>query len=60
PGPLAPRGPPARARGPRGLPTSVIVNRRGEEVARVEGDVAWDRADMLAALRRLAPPGPRA
>lgn len=57
---LDPRGAAARALGSRGLPTSIIVNRRGEEVARVEGDVAWDRADVLAALRRLAPPGPRA
>jgi len=57
---LDPRGAAARLLGARGLPTSIIVNRRGEEAARVEGDVAWDRADMLAALRRLAPAGPRA
>ena len=44
---LDPRGAAARALGSRGLPTSIIVNRRGEEVARVEGDVAWDRADVL-------------
>ena len=51
---LDPRGVVARALGARGLPTSIIVSRRGEEVARLEGDAAWDRPDMLAALRRLA------
>ena len=59
---LDPRGVAARALGSRGLPTSIIVNRRGQEVARVEGDVAWDSPPMVAALRRLAPAiaGPRA
>lgn len=57
---LDPRGAAARMLGSRGLPTTIIVNRRGEEVARLEGDAAWDRPDMLAALRRLAPAGPRA
>ena len=51
---LDPRGVAARAIGARGLPTTVIVNRRGEEVARLEGDAAWDSPPMLAALRRLA------
>lgn len=57
---LDPRGAAARALGARGLPTTIIVNRRGEEAARLEGDAAWDSAPMLAALRRLAPAGPRA
>lgn len=55
---LDPRGAAARLLGARALPTTIIVNRRGEEAARLEGDAAWDRPDMLAALRRLAPMGP--
>jgi thiol-disulfide isomerase/thioredoxin len=51
---LDPRGAAARAFGARGLPTTVILGRDGEEVARAEGDVAWDDAEVLAMLRRLA------
>jgi hypothetical protein len=43
--------------GARGLPTTIIVNRAGEEVARLEGEAVWDSPAMLATLRRLA--GPR-
>jgi len=53
---LDPRGAAARALGARGLPTSVIVNRQGQEVARLEGAAAWDDPAMLAALRALAGP----
>ena len=51
---LDPRGVAARALGARGLPTSIVVNRGGEEAARAEGDLAWDSPAMLATLRRLA------
>jgi hypothetical protein len=37
----------------RGLPTTVILDRRGLEVGRLEGEADWDRAELLAALRRL-------
>jgi len=47
----------ARVLGARGLPTTIIVNRAGEEVARLEGEAVWDSPAMLATLRRLA--GPR-
>ncbi|WP_424811057.1 TlpA family protein disulfide reductase [Roseococcus sp. YIM B11640] len=53
---LDPRGAGARALGARGLPTTVIVDRAGRERARLEGDAAWDRADMVAAVRRLVTP----
>ncbi len=53
---LDPRGVAARALGARGLPTTIIVNRRGEEVARLEGEAVWDSPAMLATLRRLAGP----
>jgi thiol-disulfide isomerase/thioredoxin len=48
---LDPRGAAARALGARGLPTSVVINKAGLEVARLEGDAAWDQPGMLAALR---------
>nr|WP_314073922.1 TlpA disulfide reductase family protein [uncultured Roseococcus sp.] len=55
---MDPRGAAARALGARGLPTTVIVDRSGQERARLEGDAAWDRPDMIAAVRRLVGPLP--
>jgi len=54
---LDPMGRAGRALGARGLPTTVIVGRDGQELARLEGAAEWDRADMVAALRALI--GPR-
>jgi thiol-disulfide isomerase/thioredoxin len=51
---LDPRGAAARALGARGLPTTVIVDRTGQERARLEGDAAWDAPEFVAAIRRLA------
>ncbi|MDB5370884.1 MAG: TlpA family protein disulfide reductase [Roseomonas sp.] len=51
---LDPRGAAARALGARGLPTSVVIGRAGQEVARLEGEAAWDSPSMLAALRAIA------
>lgn len=53
---LDPRGAAARAMGVRGLPTTVIVDRQGQERARLEGDAAWDTAPFVAAIRRLVGP----
>lgn len=53
------RGATGRALGIRGLPTTLILDRGGREVARLEGEAAWDSPAMLAAIRRLvggAPP----
>ncbi len=55
---LDPRGAAARAFGARGLPTTIIVNREGAEVARLEGEAVWDAPVMLARLRLLAGPMP--
>ena len=44
----------------RGLPTTVIVDRQGQERARLEGAAEWDTPAMLAAIRRLTPPLPGA
>ena len=37
----------------RGLPTTVLINRAGQEVARLEGDVDWTSADVPDAIRHL-------
>lgn len=50
---LDPRGAAGRALGVRGLPTTVIIDRKGQEVARLEGEAAWDRPELVAAIRRL-------
>lgn len=50
---LDPRGTAGRALGVRGLPTTLILDRSGREVGRLEGDAEWDRPEMLAAIRRL-------
>ena len=50
---LDPRGAAGRAFGIRGLPTTIILDRTGREVARLEGEAEWDRSEMLAAIRRL-------
>ena len=55
---LDPRGAAARAFGARGLPTSVIVDRQGREVARLEGSAAWDDPAFIKLLRELAGPAP--
>lgn len=53
---LDPKGAAARTLGARGLPTTVIVDRQGQERARLEGAAEWDKPEMLADLRRLIGP----
>ena len=55
---LDPRGAASRALAVRGLPTTILVDRQGQERARVEGDIAWDAPAMLAQIRRLIGPAP--
>jgi thiol-disulfide isomerase/thioredoxin len=50
---LDPRGAAARALGARGLPTTVILDRTGQERARLEGEAEWDAPELVAAVRRL-------
>ena len=50
---LDPRGAAGRAFGVRGLPTTLVLDRNGREVARMEGEAEWDRPEILAAIRRL-------
>lgn len=50
---LDPKGSAARAWGARGLPTTLIIDRQGREVARLEGPYGWANPAVLAELRRL-------
>ena len=50
---LDPKGAAARAWGARGLPTTLIVDRRGRERGRAEGAVDWAGDAVVAAVRRL-------
>ena len=44
----------ARAMAVVGLPVTVILNPKGQEVARLIGDAEWDSPDALAVLKALA------
>ena len=48
---LDPRGDAARALGARGIPTSIVVGRDGQGLARLEGAAEWDSSEMIAWLR---------
>jgi thiol-disulfide isomerase/thioredoxin len=37
-----------KALGLRGLPTTLIIDRDGREIARIEGEASWDSSEMLA------------
>ncbi len=43
----------AKGWGARGLPTTIIIDRHGNERARLEGGIAWDAPESLAAIRKL-------
>jgi thiol-disulfide isomerase/thioredoxin len=47
----------AREMGVLGLPITVILNREGQEVARLQGDADWSSDSALAILRALAAQG---
>ncbi len=47
------RGAAGRTLGVRGLPTTLILDRSGREVGRLEGEAEWDRPEILAAIRAL-------
>jgi thiol-disulfide isomerase/thioredoxin len=40
-----------RSSGERGLPTTLLVDRTGLEIGRLEGDAAWDSKDAEALIR---------
>lgn len=37
----------------RGLPTSLVIDRKGREVARLEGTTDWNSPEMVATLKKL-------
>jgi len=47
----------ARAMGVLGLPITVILNREGQEIARLQGDADWSSESALAILRAIAADG---
>ena len=55
---LDPRGAAQRALGARALPTTVVIDRKGQERARMEGPAEWDKPELLTAVRRLVGPPP--
>lgn len=55
---LDPRGAAQRALGAGGLPTTVIIDRQGQERARLAGAAEWDTPELLAVIRRLVGPAP--
>jgi thiol-disulfide isomerase/thioredoxin len=50
---LDPRSAAAHAWGARGIPTSVIVDRKGREVARLEGSAEWSTPAAIQLVRKL-------
>jgi thiol-disulfide isomerase/thioredoxin len=48
-----PRSQAVRDMAVRGLPTSLIVDGKGREVARLEGTTTWDSPEMVASLHKL-------
>ena len=55
-----PSGALSRAFGIRGLPTSVVIDRQGREVGRLEGPAEWDSPQAKALIRHFigGEPGP--
>jgi thiol-disulfide isomerase/thioredoxin len=51
---LDPQGAAGRALAARGVPTTVIIDRQGNERARLEGAADWASPAAVAAIRRLA------
>lgn len=45
---LDPANASAKALGLRGLPTTLIIDREGHEIARIEGEAPWDSSETLA------------
>ena len=53
-----PAGALSRAFGVRGLPTSVLIDRAGRALGRIEGPAEWDSPEALALMRYFIDAGP--
>lgn len=53
---LDPRGDAARAFGSRGIPTTIVIDRQGQERGRLEGAADWAGAASVAKLRQVFGP----
>ncbi len=51
---LDPRGDAARVFGSRGIPTTILIDARGRERARLEGSADWADPSAVAAVKELA------
>ena len=47
----------AKALGLRGLPTTLVIDRDGHEIARIEGEAPWDSPETLARFEALLAKG---
>jgi thiol-disulfide isomerase/thioredoxin len=56
---LDPRGAATRALGAQGLPTTLLIDREGREIGRLEGAAQWDGPAAMALLRYYLAPPPR-
>jgi thiol-disulfide isomerase/thioredoxin len=56
---LDPQGLAAAALKLPGVPTTLLIDRNGAEVARKMGEAEWDSAKMIALIRRYLPPDTR-
>ncbi len=54
---LDPRGEVPRAIGARGIPTTLLINRDGQERGRVEGAVDWSASASVETIRKLIAAG---
>jgi hypothetical protein len=43
--------------GLRGLPTTLIIDREGNEIARIEGEAPWDSPDTLKRFQAMLAKG---
>ena len=50
---LDPAGDAARALGTRGIPTTLLIDKAGQERGRLEGAAAWDTGESVAMVKRL-------